>query len=110
MIEKLNKYVVIAIYALLLVTLINSCNGCRSSKDNVRLKKEVDSLNTTVKEMSVRIYDKKELDARISIEGYEISKRMLVDNNSIVRTTRRPDDVLVEYDKKIAELREKLDK
>jgi len=44
----------------------------------------------------------------MEIEGYEISKRMLFDNNTVVRTTRRPDDILIEYDNKIKELRKKI--
>jgi hypothetical protein len=44
----------------------------------------------------------------MEIEGYEISKRMLYDQNAIVRTTVRPDDRMNEYDKKIKELQEKI--
>ena len=58
--------------------------------------------------LNSHIYTKDELDTRISIEGYEISKRMLYDQNTIVRTTVRPDDRMNEYDGKIKELREKL--
>ena len=106
--DGLNKYAVYAIYALLITTLINGCNGCSSQKENVRLRKEVDSLNVTVKELKESTYDKKELDVRMSIEGYEISKRMLYDQNAIVRTTIRPDDRMNSYDGKIKELQEKL--
>jgi hypothetical protein len=54
------------------------------------------------------LYDKGELDVRMSIEGYEVSKRMLYDQNAIVRTVQRPDDRMNEYDAKIKQLREKL--
>jgi hypothetical protein len=106
--EKLNKFVVIAIYFLLIVTCINGCNGCSSQKENVKLRKEVDSLSTTVKSLKDQTYLKKDLDIRMEIEGYEISKRMLYDQNAIVRTTVRPDDRMNEYDKKIKELQEKI--
>ena len=106
--DGLNKYVVIAIYVLLLMTMVNGCNSCSSQRDNVKLRKEVDSLNTTVEALKLKTYDKKELDVRMEIEGYEISKRMLYDQNAIVRTTVRPDDRMNEYDKKIKELEEKI--
>lgn len=106
--DKLNKFVVIAIYVLLIVTCINGCNSCSSQKENMKLRKEVDSLSTQVKDLTNQTYTKKELDTRMEIGGYEISKRMLYDQNAIVRTTVRPDDRMNEYDQKIKELQEKL--
>ena len=106
--ESLNKYVMYAIYVLLLMSAINGCNGCSSQKENLRLRKEVDSLNLSINKLKETSYSKKELDTRMSIGGYEISKRMLYDQNAIVRTTIRPDDRMAEYDVKIKELQEKL--
>lgn len=108
MIGFLNKYVVIAIWALLAVSVMNACNGCNSSRKEASIRKAVDSLQTQVSIMSSKIYDKDELDVRMSIEGYEVSKRMLYDQNAIVRTVQRPDDRMNEYDAKIKQLREKL--
>ena len=108
--ESLNKFTVYAIYILLVVTMVNGCNGCTSSRENSKLRKEVDSLSTVVHSLNESVYDKDELDVRMSIEGYEISKRMLYDQNAIVRTAVRPDDRMNEYDQKIKELQEKLHK
>jgi hypothetical protein len=105
--DIINKY---AIYIMMSITLAAGCNSCRYNKETVKLRKEVDSLNTNVRELKGYIYDKDELDTRMSIEGYEISKRMLYDQNAIVRTIVRPDDRINEYDKKINELQEKLRK
>lgn len=106
--DGLSKYVVIAIYSLLVMSVMNGCNSCNVKKENVKLQKEVDSLNVTVQTLKTSTYAKKELDIRMEIEGYEISKRMLYDQNAIVRTTVRPDDRMNEYDLKIKELQEKL--
>ncbi len=106
--DKLNKFVVYAIYFLLVVSLINGCNGCNLQKEVSKLKKEDDSLKVEIQELKAKTYEKQELDVRMEIEGYEISKRMLYDQNAIVRTTVRPDDRMNEYDQKIKELREKL--
>jgi len=106
--DGLNKYVTIVLYALMVMTAVNSCHSCSTQKENSKLRKEVDSLSITVKALNNSIYNKEELDVRMSIEGYEISKRMLYDQNAIVRTTVRPDDRMNEYDKKIKELQEKI--
>ena len=49
-----------------------------------------------------------EVNILLEIKGLETSKRMLYDQNAIVRTTIRPDDRMNEYDQKIKALREKL--
>ena len=104
----LNKYLTIAIYVLIVITMLNGCNSCAGRKDVTRLKKEVDSLTIAVNDLKKDSYSKAELTTRFSIEGLEISKRMLYDNNTVVRTTQRPDDIIIGYDNKIKELRAKL--
>lgn len=104
----LNKYLLWTIWLLLVVSLLNACNGCNSARRDASIRKDVDRLDSAVTTLSAKSYDKDELDTRISIEGYEISKRMLYDQNAIVRTTVRPDDRMNEYDGKIKTLREKL--
>ena len=106
--QILNKYVVYAMYAMLVLAFVGNIRSCNTNKEVSKLRKDVDSLATNVNALSNRIYSKEELDTRFSIEGYEISKRMLYDQNAIVRTTVRPDDRMNEYDGKIKELREKL--
>jgi hypothetical protein len=88
--------------------MINGCNGCSSQKENVKLRKEVDSLTIAVDALKKSSYSRNELDIRMQIEGYEVSKRMLYDQNAIVRTTVRPDDRMNAYDTKIKELQEKI--
>ena len=108
----LNKYFIYAIWAFLFVSLIVNFRSCGVVKENKKVKdeviilqNEVDSLENTI---TTNIYTKEELDVRMEILGYEISKRMLYDQNAIVRTTVRPDDRMNEYDQKIKELVEKL--
>jgi hypothetical protein len=108
MFDKLNKYVVYAIYVLAVMSMVNGCNSCNTSKEVSKIRKEVDTLDVSLNKFKQEIYTKEESDVRMSIEGYEISKRMLYDQNAIVRTVMRPDDRMAEYDLKIKELREKL--
>lgn len=108
----LNKHFIYAIWAFLLVSISINFRSCGVVKENKKVKEEVivlqnevDSLENTI---STNIYTKEELDTRMEILGYEISKRMLYDNNLIIRTKTRPDDMMNEYDIKIKELHEKL--
>lgn len=103
-----NKYVTYALYAFLLVSLAVNFRSCGVSSNVNKLKREVKSLSVEVDSLRGNIYTKEELDTRIAIEGYEISKRMLYDQNAIVRTVMRPDDRMAEYDQKIKDLHAKL--
>lgn len=106
--DKLNKYVVIAIYSLLIITLVNGCNGCSSNKENVKLRKQVDSLSTAVENLNSSIYSKEELDVRLEILSLETEKSTLFNTNYIVLTKERPDKRMNELDQKIKELQDSL--
>lgn len=112
MFEKMNKYVMLAIYALAIMSMVNGCNSCSTSKEVSKMRKEMDTLQAGMSDLKNQVktqyYTKEQADTRMSIEGYEISKRMLYDQNAIVRTVMRPDDRMAEYDQKIKELRDKL--
>ncbi len=106
----LNKWVAIAIYALLIITCINSCNSCSMNKENIKLRKEVDSLSVSIKMMDLKTYDKKELDVRLTILALEQEKSTLFNVNYIVLTKERPDKRMNEIDAEIRKLQEKLTK
>jgi len=104
----LNKYVVYAMYGILIFSMIGNIRSCSTNKEVNKLRKEVNILNGNIDSLSNNIYTKEEQNIRMSIEGYEISKRMLYDQNAIVRTTVRPDDRMNHYDTEIKKLSEKL--
>lgn len=108
----LNRFMVYAVWVMLALTMINGCNSCSTSKEVNKMRKELDTLEVGYTNLQNSIktqyYTKEQMDVRMSIEGYEVSKRMLYDQNAIVRTVARPDDRMNEYDLKIKELREKL--
>lgn len=106
--ELANKYVVYTLYLLLLFSFMATVRSCGTNREVSKLKKEVSTLNAKIQSLDSNIYTKEEINIRMSIEGYEISKRMLYDQNSVVRTVIRPDDRMNEYDQKIKELREKI--
>lgn len=92
-IEKLQKSGwAIALFLMLIATY----QTCSSSKKVAALKKQVQQLPT-----------REEVSREIQIEGLKTSKRMLYDNNAIIRTTVRPDDRMNEYDTEIKKLQGK---
>jgi len=109
--EKINiilaKNVMYAIYALALVGLLGWFRGCSTSKDLTKMKKEVVELTNrvnTADSLLQNIDNSEDLDLKLEINGFQISKRLLYDQNAIVRTTKRPDDAIKEYDEKIEAL------
>lgn len=86
-----------------LVTMMNTCNSCSTKREIVKVKSDVDSLKQTT-------VSSDEFNLVLKEEGYKISKRMLYDNNTIVRTTVRPDDKMNEYDKEIEKLQKEIQK
>lgn len=77
----------------LFFALVATYQTCSTSKKVSSLKSKVDQLPS-----------REELKREIQIEGLKTSKRMLYDNNAIIRTTVRPDDRMNEYDQEIKKL------
>lgn len=105
---KLEKFVLIPIYVIFIIALIGGVRGCSSKKENIKLRKDVNILSSKIDSLNSNIYTKEEINIVFALEGYEISKRILYDQNAIIRKVTRPDDKMNEYDLKIKELRKKL--
>ena len=99
--EIFNKYALVAIIALCFLSTCNSCNIRRQLSD---VQDRCDSLQTQVNKVSTT----DQLNTRLEINGLETSRRVLYDQNAIVRTAVRPDDRMNEYDSQIKELQKKL--
>lgn len=97
--KNLTLGLLVAILFLQLISTIGTCNNGNKLTAN---KKEINQLNAKVDS------NQKNTQIMMELEGYKISKRMLYDNNSIIRTKERPDDVMAEYDKSIDGLQKKL--
>jgi len=91
--------ITVFVFLFLVVAQFKSCKTNSElsilKKENIQMQSKMDSFQT-------------KLPIIIQIEGFKISKRMLYDNNSVVRTKERPDDIMVTYDTKIEELEKKL--
>jgi hypothetical protein len=101
--ETINKF---GLTAVLLMLMLSTCNTCNMRRDIAAVSERADSLQLQLN----KVYTKEELDARMEVQGLETSKRMLYDQNAIVRTTVRPDDRMNEYDQQIKALEKKFKK
>ena len=108
--EIVDKYYHIIIFIFGILILYNTFNtDDRLNKkldiiitNQKELKQEINNLDSLLKVTEYNLFIKYE------IESLKTSKNVLYDWNTVVRTTIRPDDKMIEYDKKIEELQNKL--
>lgn len=106
--DQLDNKLVYAVWGIFMLSILGSIRGCGATRENGRLRKEISDLTRSVDSLSSKVYSKEQTDIRLEILGLEVSKRILYDQNAIVRTTLRPDDRMNEYDKQMELLRKKL--
>lgn len=102
-----NTMILLVVFILL--SLLNTCNSCNTNRIAKQNQTTVHKLDSNYIELKNNIYSKDEFDLRLEIFGYRVSKRMLYDNNYIVRKLTRPDDQMNEYDILIEALQKELD-
>lgn len=105
--EKLNKHLSIAIYMTLIFMLFTFAKSCSTIKKVKSMTEEVKELNAQVDSLTKVMATKDEVKKIVEIEGLKVSKRILFDQNQIVRSVSRPDDKMMEYDKEIEKLNKK---
>lgn len=91
-IEKYFKLFVLFLGLLLLMQQCRTNNKIKSLNKTILTQSEkIDSLNIAIVK-------------NIKIEGLKTSKRTLYDWNTVIRTTTRPDDLMIRYDLEIEKL------
>lgn len=113
--EKINiileKNIMYVFYALALVGILGWFRGCSTASNLDKMTKEIKALTIKVNSndsLLQNIDNKEDIDLKLEINGLETSKRLLYDENSIVRTKIRPDDRMNDYDEKINKLKSEL--
>jgi len=95
------------------LSLLNTCNSCNTNRIAKQNQTTIHKLDSSINVLDSTIYsdfyNKQELNLRMEIFGLKTSKRMLYDNNAIIRTVVRPDDQMNEYDILIEDLQKELD-
>jgi hypothetical protein len=108
--DWLNKYGVIVIISLLVLVFLQTCGTRNNSRKTLKMTEKVytklDSINLSLNRSY--IISKEEFEILLQINGLIISKRMLYDNNAIIRTIIRPDDQMNYYDTEIKKLEDQL--
>ena len=111
--EFLKKNLLILAFILMTLMYVKSCTT--SNKAQKVIKKQtvlldqaakVDSLQTV--QVNDILLQLKRNEIQHQIDGLELAKRIVYDQNAIVRTVVRPDDKIREYDEAIKELKKKL--
>lgn len=99
--EFLKKNFLIIVTIVMLIVMVGNCAQNR----------EITELKNTLQSIKDSTYTRVEIDNKFEAQridneiiGYEISYRMLYDNNAVVRTKERPDDIMNNYVEKIKEL------
>ena len=101
----LNKWGLLIIILLLVLVKFNTCN----TENHVeRLEKKITSLEKHIATNDSLDREINFIERKISI--LETAKEVVYTNNAIIRTVKRPDDVMNDYSEKIKILQEKRDK
>lgn len=96
---------------LIVVSMMVFLNTCGTKSQNERNGRRIDVLEKTIGKLDSTLATKiseNEIEILLEITTLETARRVVYDNNKIVRTVARPDDVMNEYDAKTKELRKKL--
>jgi len=96
------------IYGLLAIMLILFIQQCTTNSRLNRVLYNIETVNQKVQRIDSTVFPIEEFQYIIDINGYEVSYRMLYDNNTVVRTTQRPDDIMKKYTDKIKVLQKEL--
>ncbi len=98
------KTVVIILFFLIF---IQNCSQTGKIKQEAKNNKVISEKIVLLEKNNI---SKEELEILLEIHSLETARKVVYDNNTIVRTTQRPDDVMNAYDQKIKELKDKLKK
>ncbi len=101
----LNKWGLTILVVMSLSIFMNTC-GTKSKIE--KLDKKVQSMELTINENDSINREISSIEREIS--NLEIAREVVYTNNTIVRTEKRPDDVMNDYSTKIKELTMKLNK
>jgi hypothetical protein len=104
----LPKYAVWTIWIVAILSIFNFFRGCSTNKEDIANRKAVEAMTNEIDSLKKISVTKEEIEILFQIEGLKISKRMLYDNNAVIRTAIRPDDRMNDYDKEIENLQKKL--
>ena len=110
--EKIKANLTYIVTGIAMCTLLYTCsvnnNVKKLKKNNVVLVDKINAIDSVLVLINNKIVDRYLLEDLLIIQGLEISKNVVYDNNTIVRSKSRPDDVMSIYQKEIDKLRKQI--
>lgn len=107
--EFVNKWGKVILIIMSVLIYLSTCGtGGNIDRTNRRLDKIEKTLLTIDTTMSTKVSEQ-EIEILLEMIVFETAREVVYSENSVVRTMKRPDDLMNEYDKKIKELRKKLE-
>jgi len=100
-IDFLNKKMGLLIFILIIAVMLDTCSGCNSKSEVRKARVKVDNLEKGLDDRFKKTVSPEELELMLEIERLKIAHSVVYDNNTIVRTKERPDDVMNRYMKEI---------
>lgn len=111
--EFFKKYQSLFIILILFILLVSNCNKKSREKDILSqsdsIKIENKKLQNKIDTIQKYFVDTKELELMLEITKFQMSYRVVYDNNTIVRKTTRPDDIMNEYNESINKINKELE-
>lgn len=107
--DFLNKWGIMILVIVSLLIYLSTCGtGGNIDRTNRRIDKVEKALHSIDSTASTKVSEA-EMEIMLEIVIYQTSREVVYSENSVVRTVKRPDDLMNEYDHKIKELRKKLE-
>lgn len=92
--DKLKSNLIIVVSVLLLLVFMQTCKTTRILR---KIDGDLIEVKSTVNSIQGEVVPYDLFDIMLKIEGINISYRMLYDNNTVIRTSKRPDDIMNSY-------------
>jgi hypothetical protein len=106
-------FITVTLFVFTLIGNLQNCSIKKTEKNNQKIIKE--ELSNLEKSLLTKIDSLEKINSELlslifEREGYRISRRMLYENNAIIRSAMRPDDLMNSYLQKEKELEDKIKK
>jgi hypothetical protein len=106
-------FITVTLFVFTLIGNLQNCSIKKIEKNNQKIIKE--ELSNLEKSLLTKIDSLEKINSELlslifEREGYRISRRMLYENNAIIRSALRPDDLMNSYLQKEKELEDKIKK
>lgn len=101
----LDKHFKVVVISLFFLIFVQNCSQSGKISTEAKNNKAISEKIAILEKNSITT---EQLQILLEIHSLETARKVVYDNNTIIRTTQRPDDVMNAYDQKIKDLKSKL--